>query len=488
MGIFKKIGFSAAVLFLFILLVEGISRLLPDPGGANLKYVNEALAFDFDPRFMWTHFNVNRFLDELPSVARRYGPDRSPRIFNIICIGDSVTQGNLSGALSAWPDFLQKRLSLAFPLGDFRVDNLGVAGFSSFQGRELLERIAEGLRSEDPAAAPDVVFIAFGRNDQRPSSITDADRLRRLRKTPVRLLYRLEKTSRFVRLMRIVMLGREYRRMETEADNGGDPPGVRVPLEDYRAYTGETVDLARKMGALPILLNLDFPLDYAKTVYPRISREKSTPYLDVAGEFERRGADRRIWRKIDMSVRSADLRDHYRRLGREYREKRGAFEPADIVGTGDAPVRVFFSLTLPPGVFNEADTEGPPPRLRLCLGRSGDAAKNLPMTFSPASGRWETVVGLRRAGALSYVFSMGDGASEFKALRRVALAGRGENFQPPTLFGLADETVVDPAETQLMIEETHPNSTGNRLIADLVFDLIRGLPEFRDFLEKMEGD
>jgi len=91
-----------------------------------------------------------------PGREAAYGPH--PGTFRIVCLGDSSTFGWGVGGEDAYPALLEREVALRHPGLRVEVVNLGICGYSSLQGRVLLER--EALRYE-----PDVVSLSYGSND-----------------------------------------------------------------------------------------------------------------------------------------------------------------------------------------------------------------------------------------------------------------------------------------------------------------------------------
>ena len=86
-----------------------------------------------------------------------YGPEfnveKKSGVFRIVCLGDSCTHFGPD----SYPDMLRVYLDEMAP-GKFEVINAGVIGYTSFQGRRLLE-------SEVLDWSPDLVTVYFGWND-----------------------------------------------------------------------------------------------------------------------------------------------------------------------------------------------------------------------------------------------------------------------------------------------------------------------------------
>src|SRR6266850_7069858 len=81
-----------------------------------------------------------------------------PGVYRILCMGDSSTFGWGVESDENYPSLMEKDLSRRHPGMRIEVVNLGVCGYSSLQGRILLER--EGLKF-----APDLVTLSYGSND-----------------------------------------------------------------------------------------------------------------------------------------------------------------------------------------------------------------------------------------------------------------------------------------------------------------------------------
>jgi len=81
-----------------------------------------------------------------------------PGRFRIVCMGDSSTFGWGVESEEAYPHVLMQELRRRHPGRAVEVVNLGVCGYSSFQGRILME--IEAARYE-----PDVVTLSYGSND-----------------------------------------------------------------------------------------------------------------------------------------------------------------------------------------------------------------------------------------------------------------------------------------------------------------------------------
>jgi len=78
-------------------------------------------------------------------------------MINIICFGDSITEGAEFPVNARWTSLLQKKLDAVKP-GVFEVHNRGISGNTSAQGFDR-------LRSDILPLLPGVLLIQFGFND-----------------------------------------------------------------------------------------------------------------------------------------------------------------------------------------------------------------------------------------------------------------------------------------------------------------------------------
>lgn len=90
------------------------------------------------------------------------------RRFRVLALGDSSTFGWGVPAASMYSAVAQSVLRARHPALDIEVRNLGVPGYSSFQGLVLLERVALDLE-------PDALLFSFGSNDRTPTGISDRE-------------------------------------------------------------------------------------------------------------------------------------------------------------------------------------------------------------------------------------------------------------------------------------------------------------------------
>jgi len=190
--------------------------------------------------------------------------EKPPSVFRIICLGDSWTFGANVGQEQAYPQQLNRLIRHEFPEAEFEVHNLGVLGYSSFQGLELLNLTAFDLD-------PDLIVIAFAMNDASMAGYRDKDmpNYKESKTTAQRIIHLLDK-SETVQLLKYIALrlkhnpGTISRQLQAVHDSAGEPdeavdyeklePWVRVSPGDYRENIVEMINLAKSRRISTILL------------------------------------------------------------------------------------------------------------------------------------------------------------------------------------------------------------------------------------------
>ena len=163
---------------------------------------------------------------------------------SIVFMGDSCTE------LGRYDDLFRAYFEERHPGSDLDLANVGVAGWSTYQGALQLERDVVPMH-------PRIVTIYYGWNDHWNNfGIEDGERGRLdLDPTGVRVLQLVDRV-RF-------------------AMSAGDARGERVPLPDFSANLTRMVRAARAAGIVPVLVTA--PSSHRRGQEPEYLRER---YLD----------------------------------------------------------------------------------------------------------------------------------------------------------------------------------------------------------------
>jgi len=391
----------------------------------------------------------------------------------IVCLGDSWTFGANVDQDQAYPQQLQALLRRAFPAADVEVLNLGVFGYSSFQGLELLRQRALALD-------PDVVVIGFAMNDSRVAGFRDADVAHDAGSSVLRQAADLGGRSAIVRALRYLVLSARHRptsldqHLKAADTRAADPRTVtehyagaeawtRVPLSDYERNLTEMITLARSRGVGVVLLFNELLAESPyRRAMERVAAATGVPFVDSQDLIAR------ARRKVELDVeRARGLTPVPAPRGR---------------ATGDA-VEVVFRVTangqpVPKALF----IVGTHPALgglvpnRVALhddGTHGDQRAG--------DGVWSYAVALPSGTRLSYVYTNSGGEGRWEGLDVPALrtlvvdapAGR-RLYRPIESFG----------RLYFQADAWHTDATGYELIARAVFGALgqsdglrRGLQE-----------
>jgi lysophospholipase L1-like esterase len=187
----------------------GVAFLIPEEDEAFVAFEPDPhLLFKFDP----SHPKVNSlgFPDDEVVLPKPHG------VFRMLFLGDSCTQQGL-------PDEVAERLALSSE-ASFDAVTLAVAGYSSYQGRVMAERIAGDLEG-------DLAVVYFGWNDHwLAHGAPDSKKI--AVQTEVGAIEGLVNSLRErSRLMQGLV------RLQVELRRRGDPASaqLRVPIAEYRS-------------------------------------------------------------------------------------------------------------------------------------------------------------------------------------------------------------------------------------------------------------
>ncbi len=281
---------------------------------------------------------VRRFLPTVPDALRNnpvweialnshgfrdaeFPREKRPSTFRIVCLGDSWTFGANVGQDQAYPQRLEALLRREFPSADFEVFNLGVLGYSSYQGLELLRRTAIHW-------VPDLVVIGFAMNDAKVDGYRDKDMpaFRHPLTVAMAIHHVLDKLEIYKLLRWVALVIREQPKppayyikamaesAETEAKAGGGgeanatvdydkfEPWTRVSPRDYESNLREMIRLARSRNARAILLANELWATPYRAVLEKVSRAEGVPLVDSQGLIAeaKRGMEETLEAELDL--------------------------------------------------------------------------------------------------------------------------------------------------------------------------------------------
>lgn len=226
-----------------LLLGELLLRLI----GFSYKLYPDTVEFGFpDPVEIKTMFRADR---ELFWVQKDY--DRKLSVMkaarpSIVYMGDSCTEGGI------YHEYINKMIHDRYPGRKFIYANVGVSGWSSYQGLQQLKRDIVDIK-------PNIITIYYGWNDHWVGfGIEDKD----VRKINESLMFKLNKL-RIVQLLnkaRIALFMIEKTRL------------LRVSIGDYKKNLTEISRIAKENGIIPVLFTA--PSAHIKGKEPKVLAER----------------------------------------------------------------------------------------------------------------------------------------------------------------------------------------------------------------------
>jgi lysophospholipase L1-like esterase len=409
---------------------------------------------------------------------REFSRQRSRSSFRIVCVGDSWTFGANVSQDRAFPQRVAALLEREHPEAEFDVLNLGVMGYSSRQGLELMRRYVLDLQ-------PDLVLIGFGMNDAIVSGWRDKDaiggpqttpqRLNRLldhaesyklvRYWQSRLNYRpwtigdyLEKVARSDGTPDAVWTGREA---SESADYDGLDAVTRVSPRDYEKNLTEMIDLARGRGADAVLLfNELWDTPYRKIV-EHVAHAKQVAWVDskaIIDEARQAEVDA-LEERLDLTVPDSPASVSKRAVDIVFR-----------VSAGRSPVSK--ALYIAGNHSSLGDTV--PNRVALHDdGTHGDQRAG--------DGVWSYKVGFEPGTRFFYVYTNSGREGQWEGVDVPEL----RHFIVPAATGA---TLYRPIETfgafPFQADGWHTNSDGYELIARAIVDVLGKYDNVRQHLRR----
>ncbi len=212
--------------------------------------------------------------------------EKAPGKVRVLCMGDSHTFGEGVPQSQIFASQLEHILNQAAGEGRFEVINLGVSGYSSYQGLLLLEK-------EALAFSPDYVVVGYGSNDYFTQQLgpyrdlTDREviaLLNRSNKLPSRLMGWVKGTHLYHGLKKGI-LG-TWSKIHGLFSDAGERR--RVPVEEYRGNLARFRDISEKEGFEVIYMNIaNYRNLYSRTM-AEVAREEGTGFLNAVEAFRKR--------------------------------------------------------------------------------------------------------------------------------------------------------------------------------------------------------
>ena len=253
----KKFLLALAAFIIVFLVLEGLARIaetiVNDVRRAGEKWYvySPELGWERKPDFNGPVYSTRREFDSrgFISVDTAQIKDRAGK--KVLCVGDSKTFGNKVPVEATFAEVADDLLP------DVAVINLGVPGYSSFQGYKTLLRYLPELK-------PDIVVISFNYNDRRyVLNGAEVDGDAKFRRMPLQhaldplleniCLYRSLRTL-CGKLGIVPQSARDSHRVNKPARLDALP--VRVGPEKFRENLKKMAGLAKENGAAVIFLLL----------------------------------------------------------------------------------------------------------------------------------------------------------------------------------------------------------------------------------------
>lgn len=282
-GLIVNLGLLLAAVIVSVLFLEVVLRLV----GFSYVLYPEAVEFGYpgpthirdifqeDGDLYWVSMEYYVLLDQ-------YIRDRVDLVF----MGDSATQ------FGGHPKILEDLFNEAYPDTEIMVRNMGVAGWTSFQGKRQMARDISRLK-------PNVAVIQFGWNDHWYGFGVDDEGLSEIKKY-------YNDVPKWLRDLRVSQM---FLRFFISSYSDGSRPN-RVSPEDYRENLVEMVEQARSSRITPVLSTAPTSMSrgnvpqylaerWARSldevvplhgqyndIVREVAREKEVPLCDMAALFE----------------------------------------------------------------------------------------------------------------------------------------------------------------------------------------------------------
>jgi lysophospholipase L1-like esterase len=232
-------------------------KLKPD---ISLTVRNYSSAFVVDKLPPWT------IVSDTAGFRAPYKDQDKAEGRTLYVLGDSSSFGWGVDFEKTYPFLLIEKLNTIDSSVPSKLRNLSLPGFSSFQGKLLLQELGEVKKG-------DWVILSFGFNDSVPSNLTDLRQYESRNSLAGKISWN----------MRQVLL---FRWMRTWLVELAEPPlfqkenvGRRVPVNQYRENFKTLIERIQKKGAIPVLVSVCNYPEYQDTAR-EIAEDKKIPFFN----------------------------------------------------------------------------------------------------------------------------------------------------------------------------------------------------------------
>jgi lysophospholipase L1-like esterase len=404
--------------------------------------------------------------------------EKPSSVFRIVCLGDSWTFGWNVGQNQAYPQTLKALLGQEFSEANFEVFNLGVGGYTSLNGLNLLKTRVLNLK-------PDVAVIAVAMNEpnmagvhNRNASIGEesanlmqtlsdmvnkSESFKLLRYWALLLKWKPESIDRRIEKM---SLHTTWKRQVVESDFDKFEPWMRDSLKDFDNNYREMIKLARSRNISIVLLYNEFWQDspYLK-VLQKISRDEGVPLVDSSALIA--AAQKRIEDELE------------KKLNLQPQKAQG--------GNVDGEIEVVFRLFADKwSVAKAIYIAGNHPKL-------GNLVPNKIGLYDDGTH------GDQRAGdhVWSYSATFPAGTSLFYVYTNSGEEGKWEGLDVPYLRSFmveaknGEEKLYTPIESfgriYMQADPWHTNAVGYQLIARALLDTLKKNEQLKDYLRRAKS-
>ncbi len=327
----KKALFSAVTVFVILALLEGVLRA--HDFGFYFNYSADLIGMplldlysirrvqnrtvEFDRHVFWK-FKPDQTMDiegiyKEPVHINSHGfrgpdwRDKKPAgVFRVACLGDSSTFGWSVGEEDTYPYQLEELLEEECVF-DVEVMNLGVTGYTSLQGKEL-------MRTRVMEWQPDLVVFAFGPNDRLPALHSHEEHLEKgtWEKGAISLALGRLQVYKLVKSLAVYI---KRRTQGISLDPATYIPRLKrkVSQEDFIKNVKKTRKLCDSIGADMILVHVDYPslsVDHAGKKITEKAKEHRVSLPPSWEEWDGREIVRRF--KDKPGIKAFDLRPFFR--------------------------------------------------------------------------------------------------------------------------------------------------------------------------------